>query len=55
MIEKYIPIIDEIGLKYNYPDNIKHLLYVVLPAFVIKYKKEQFIIDCLNNIPIIIM
>ncbi len=54
MIEKYIPIIDEIGLKYNYPDNIKHLLYVVLPAFVIKYKKEQFIIDCLNNIPIII-
>ena len=54
MIEKYIPIIDEIGLKYNYPDNIKHLLYVILPAFVIKYKKEQFIIDCLNNIPIII-
>ncbi len=54
MIEKYIPIIDEIGLKYNYPDNIKHLLYVVLPAFVIKYKKEQFIIDCLNNIPIVV-
>ena len=54
MIEKYIPIIDEIGLKYNYPDNIKHLLYVILPAFVIKYKKEQFIIDCLNNIPIVI-
>ena len=54
MIEKYIPIVDEISLKYNYPDNIKHLLYVILPAFVIKYKKEQFIIDCLNNIPIII-
>lgn len=54
MIEKYIPIIDEIGLKYNYPDNIKHLLYVILPAFVIKYNKEQFIINCLNNIPIII-
>ena len=54
MIEKYIPIINEIGLKYNYPDNIKHLLYVILPAFIIKYKKEQFIIDCLNNIPIVI-
>ena len=54
MIEKYIPIIDEIGLKYNYPDNIKHLLYVILPAFVIKYNKEHFIINCLNNIPIII-
>ncbi len=54
MIEKYIPIIDEIGLKFNYPDNIKHLLYVILPAFVIKYNKENFIINCLNNIPIII-
>ena len=54
MIEKYIPIIDEISLKYNYPDNIRHLLYVILPAFVIKYNKENFIINCLNNIPIII-
>ena len=54
MIEKYMSIIDQISLKYNYPDNIKHLLYVIVPAFIIKYKKEQFIIDCLNNIPIII-
>ena len=54
MIEKYILIVDEISLKYNYPDNIKHLLYVILPAFVIKYNKEHFIINCLNNIPIII-
>ena len=54
MIERYIPIIDKISLKYNYPDNIKHLLYVILPAFIIKYKKEQFIIDCLNNIPIVV-
>ena len=56
MNDKYIKIVDEIGLKYNYPDNIKHLLYVILPAFVIKYgiRKEHFIVNCLNNIPIVI-
>ena len=54
IINKYIKIVDEISLKYNYTDNIKHLLYIILPAFVIKYKNESLIIDCLNNIPIII-
>ena len=56
MVDKYIKVVDEISLKYSYPDNIKHLLYVILPAFVIKYGiyKEEFIINCLNNIPIII-
>lgn len=56
MINKYIKIVDEISLKYNYTDNVKHLLYIILPAFVIKYgmQNESLIIDCLNNIPIII-
>ena len=56
MINKYIKIVDEISLKYNYTNNVKHLLYIILPAFVIKYgmKNESLIIDCLNNIPIII-
>ena len=56
MIDKYIEVVNEISLKYDYPDNIKHLLYVILPAFVVKYgiNKENFIIDCLKNIPIII-
>lgn len=56
MINRYIKVVDEISLKYKYTDNIKHLLYIIVPAFIIKYgfKKEHFIIDCLNNIPIII-
>ena len=56
MINKYIKIVDDISLKYNYTDNVKHLLYIILPAFVIKYgmQNESLIIDCLNNIPIII-
>lgn len=55
-IDKYINVVDQISIKYNYPDNIKHLLYVIVPAFIIKYgyDKQHFIIDCLNNIPIII-
>ena len=56
LLSKYVLIIDEISVKYQYPDNIKHLLYVLVPAFVIKYglKKEHFILDCIKEIPIII-
>lgn len=56
LLSKYILFIDEISLKYQYPDNIKHLLYVIIPAFVIKYglKKEHLILECLKEIPIII-
>ena len=56
LLTKYISFIDDVSLKYQYPDNIKHLLYVIVPAFVIKYglKKEHFILNCLNEIPIII-
>lgn len=55
-INKYIKIVDDISKKYNYENNIKHLLYIILPSFVIKYgrEKENLIIDCFNNIPIII-
>jgi hypothetical protein len=55
LIEKYIPIIDSISNKYNYDNNIKHLLYLIIPAFITKYKyKEQLIINTFQNIPIII-
>lgn len=56
LLTKYVSFIDEVSLKYHYPDNIKHLLYVIVPAFVIKYglKKEHFILNCLSEIPIII-
>ena len=56
LLSKYVLFVDEIGFKYQYPDNIKHLLYVIVPAFVIKYgiKKEHLILECLREIPIII-
>lgn len=55
LINKYIPIINNISLKYNYDNNIKHLLYLIIPAFITKYKhKEQLITNTFKNIPIII-
>lgn len=56
MVDRYISIVDNISLKYNYPDNIKHLLYIIVPAFIIKYgvDNENIIIECLANVPIII-
>ena len=56
IINKYKNITNEITNLYNYPENIKHLLYIIIPAFVIKYKLENeiIIIDTFKNIPIII-
>ena len=56
LLDKYVSVVDAVSLKYQYPDNIKHLLYVIVPAFVVKYglKREHFIIECIDSIPIII-
>jgi hypothetical protein len=55
-INKYIDFVDEISNKHRYESNIKHLLYLIVPAFVIKYdiKNEKHILKCFNEIPIVI-
>lgn len=55
-IKKYKQFVDEISLKYNYTNNISHLLYVIVPAFVFKYglREENYILDIFRNVPIII-
>mgnify|MGYP003291744111 FL=1 len=56
IINKYKSITDELSSNYNYPENIRHLLYIIIPAFIIKYnlENERIIIDIFKNIPIII-
>lgn len=56
IINKYKSITDEISKNNNYPENIRHLLYIIIPAFIIKYnlENERIIIDTFKNIPIII-
>lgn len=56
LVEKYIPVVERLVNKYQYPSNITHLLYLIVPAFVMKYQKqsEQFIISVFENVPIVI-
>ena len=37
IIERELKNIDEISDLYGYDSNIRHLLYIIIPAFVIKY------------------
>lgn len=56
ILNKYKNITDEISSNYNYPENIRHLLYIIIPAFIIKYnlENERIITETFKNIPIII-
>ena len=56
LVEKYIPLVDEISNKYNYDSNIKHLLYLIIPAFITKYtlSKEKIITNTFKETKIII-
>ena len=56
LIEQEIKFSDELAKKYNYPDNITHLLYLIIPAFIIKYKTTNRLIieNCFQTVPIFI-
>ena len=55
VIEREKIFIDEICTKYNYDSNITHLLYIMIPAFIIKYgvDKEKLILNTFKDIKII--
>lgn len=55
VIQRERPIIDKISDMYNYDSNIRHLLYIIIPAFIIKYgvQKEKLIIDAFKKIKIV--
>lgn len=53
LIERYRPVIDEICEKNGYDSNISHLLYVIIPAFIYKYKyNDKLILDVFWNVKI---
>ena len=51
---KYISYVDEISKELRYDSNIRHLLYVIVPAFIYKYKanNETLILDCFRKVKI---
>ena len=54
VIEREIPLIDEICDNYNYDSNIRHLLYIIIPAFIIKYgvNREKLVLNTFRDIKI---
>ena len=55
VIEREKKYIDEICDRYRYDSNIRHLLYIIIPAFIIKYgvEKEKLILNTFRDIRII--
>ena len=54
LVMRYMEVADDISVKYNYDNNIKHLLYLIIPAFIVKYNnRSKLIVDTFMNIPII--
>ena len=56
LIEKYIPFVKELSIKYQYNSNITHLLYLIIPAFIHNYSlsKEKIILSTFLETKIII-
>lgn len=56
LIERYIKFVDEISNSNHYESNIRHLLYLIVPAFVLKYgaENENTIKKCFEEVPIMI-
>lgn len=55
VIEREKEYIDEISNRYDYDSNIRHLLYIIIPAFIIKYglDKEKLVLNTFRDIRII--
>lgn len=55
-INKYILFVDELSKEMNYNNNIKHLLYVIVPAFVLKYgiNNSSYIESCFKKVKVYI-
>lgn len=53
---KYKKIVEDISQKYKYSSNIKYILELIIPGFVLKYglKNEGLILKCFRDIPIFI-
>jgi len=55
-LDKYIAFVNDLCEKKKYPNNLRHVLYLIVPAFIIKYglKEENNILSCFGTIPIYI-
>lgn len=56
IIDEEIIFSNNLANKYHYPDNITHLLYIIVPAFILKYGNSyrSIVEKCFATVPIII-
>lgn len=56
LVLEEIKFSNKIADGYHYPDNITHLLYLIVPAFILKYGISNKILveSCFENVPILI-
>lgn len=56
LINQEIKFSDTISRMCHYPDNITHLLYLIIPAFILKYGNsyKNLIEKCFSTVPIVI-
>lgn len=57
LLERCRNTVDEIATIYRYPSNITHLLYLIVPAFIIKYgyDQERYLFKAFTEIPVLIL
>ncbi len=56
LIEQEVIFSNQLAKQYHYPDNITHLLYVMIPALLLKYgmNHRQLLETCFKEVPILI-
>lgn len=56
LVLEEIKFSNKIADGYHYPDNITHLLYLIVPAFILKYgiSNKMLVENCFENVPILI-
>lgn len=56
LIKKYKGFVEELSKKYDYSENIKHVLLLIVPLFIYKYKieNEEIVLSVFLDTPIII-
>ena len=56
LFDKYSTFVNSVSDKYNYDNNIRHLISLLLIAIVMKYdiRNEKIIMDCFSNTRIVV-
>ena len=51
LFDRYVDFINKLSNYNDYNNNIRHLLYIIIPSFIYKYgiENEKAILDCFSK------